>query len=259
MLAVMLGWGTVGTAQEQATILEKVILGIRSVPITLDFDHGIGSDGKGSRQTLKVQAIVPFPINDRYSVVSRTIIPYVHQENVVTGSGEESGLGDITQILYFTPNKRFATKNGTAIGWSLGGALLLATGGDTYLSAGQWAAGPSAAFSLGGKKWNAGFIGHHIWSFAGDADRPRLNRTVLQPAISYRINETYTASLTSDGYYDWDIKDWSVPLMLSLHRRGRIAGKLVNVSGGIRYWVDDSALSPKGVGLRFNITFLVPK
>ena len=78
--------------------------------------------GDGERFTLNVQPVVPVTLNEDWNIISRTIVPIIHQDDVIAGDSS-SGLGDTTQSLFFSPKK--PTSSGWI--WGVGPALLLPT------------------------------------------------------------------------------------------------------------------------------------
>ena len=53
---------------------------------------------------MNIQPVVPIGLGADWNMISRTILPVIDQDNVAT-SGSKSGIGDITQSLFFSPKK----------------------------------------------------------------------------------------------------------------------------------------------------------
>ncbi|VVO46895.1 hypothetical protein PS850_00091 [Pseudomonas fluorescens] len=70
-------------------------------------------------------------INDEWNLISRTILLVIDQHGLVSGGkADKSGIGDITQSLFFSP------KAPTASGWILGaGPVILVNDRDYHLIA----------------------------------------------------------------------------------------------------------------------------
>lgn len=90
---------------ELAQTLTNPIADLISIPIQMNYDDKFGSNDKGSKLTTNVQPVIPFKLNLDWNVITRTIIPFISQDQVVPGSGSQSGLGDITEQMFFSPNK----------------------------------------------------------------------------------------------------------------------------------------------------------
>lgn len=46
--------------------------------------------------------MIPIALSPAWSLISRTIVPIVHQDDVVPG-GSQTGIGDVLQSLFFSP------------------------------------------------------------------------------------------------------------------------------------------------------------
>jgi hypothetical protein len=99
----------------------------------------------------------------------------------------------------------------------------------------------------------------HIWSVAGDSARPDISTTFLQPFLAYTTPTAWTYSVNTESTYDWENKQWIVPLNLAVSKVTKIDSQLISVGGGVRYWADGPDSGPHGWGLRLVVTFLFPK
>ena len=149
-------------ANELAKQLSNPVAALISVPLQLNYDDGYGAQNNGARWTLNIQPVVPVSISESWNMISRTIVPLIDQNFAAPGD-KETGLGDITQSLFFSP------KAPTAGGWIIGAgpALLVPSGGEGF-TAHQWGAGPTAVVLKQQNGWTYGALVNHIWSFAGD-------------------------------------------------------------------------------------------
>ena len=85
-----------------------------SLPLQLNYDSDIGPAKDGDKTVLNIQPVIPFSIGTDWNLISRTILPVVEQRDVAPGAGSQSGVGDITQSLFFSP------KSPTDSGWIWG-------------------------------------------------------------------------------------------------------------------------------------------
>src|SRR5262249_10842412 len=72
-----------------------------------------------------------------------------------------------------------------------------------------------------------GLLANHIWSCAGDADRPDVSTTFLQPFVSYTTTTHTTFGLNTESTYDWEARQWTVPINLMVSQLVRIGGQPV--------------------------------
>ena len=104
-----------------------------------------------------------------------------------------------------------------------------------------------------------GALTNHLWSFADDDDRRDINTTFLQPFLSYTTPTAWTYTLQSESFYDWDDRQWLVPIRAVASKVTRIGCQLVSIGGGVNYWAESSDSGPEGWGARFTITLLFPR
>jgi len=237
-------------AEELANPLAALI----SVPFFGNYNGEVGTERDGSQWFVNIQPVVPFTLNDDWYVISRTILPVMFSQNgLFPGSGSQSGLRDTTEGLYFSPSRTF---NGFT--WGVGPIFLLPTGTDELLGAGKWGAGPTGVLVWQGSGWSVGILAHHIWSFAGDADRADFDQTYLQPFIAYTTPQAWTVTLQSESTYDWKTGEWLAPINLMVAKIVKVGEQRVSITGGVRYWADSPDAGPHGFGGRLGMTFLFP-
>jgi len=242
------------TAEELAKKLSNPVAAMISVPLQYNYDEEIGPAREGSKSTLNIQPVAPFTLNESWNVISRTILPVIDQHDVSPGSGNTSGIGDITQSLFFSP-----TKAGGGLIWGAGPAFLIPTGSEDELSAKKWAIGPTVVLLKQQKGLSLGLLANHLWSVAGDDDRSDISSTFFQPFLSHTNKTAWTFGANVESSYDWKAEAWSIPVNLTIAKMLKIGGHPMSVTGGVRYWAESPDHGPHGWGARFAWTFLFPK
>jgi hypothetical protein len=244
-----------GTAQAEALAkqLSNPIASLISVPYQFNYDEGYGPTGAGKRTTVNFQPVVPISIGDNWNLISRTIIPFITQEDVIPGVSQ-SGVGDIVQSVFFSPK---APTKGDLI-WGAGPVFLLPTAQDN-LGANQFAAGVTGVVLKQAGPWTIGGLANHLWSVGDTTGGTKISATFLQPFISYTTPDAWTFSANTETTYDWVNDTWSVPLNFNVAKLVKIAGQPVSVGAGARYWAQSPTGGPDGWGGRLNLTFLFPK
>lgn len=236
--------------------LANPVASLISVPIDVDFDGDLGPDKKAERRTIVAKPVIPFSLNDDWNLISRTIIPYVELRDFPAPVRDESGLGDIQTNVFFSP------KAPTASGWIWGAGViaLLPTAQEDVLGSEKWGLGPTAVALKQDGKWTYGALANHVWSVAGDGDRPDYDRSFLQPFLTYTTPSATSFTLQTESTYDWDTEKWSVPVNFSIAQVMKAGGQLMQLKAGVRYWAETPrGVGPEGWGLKLGVTFLFPK
>ena len=240
-------------AAELAKKLSNPVAALISVPFQNNFDFGAGPGGDGFQYKLNIQPVIPITLNEDWNLISRTILPYVYQENIF-GKTSQSGLSDTVQSFFFSP------KAPTAGGWiwGAGPVLLLPTATDDLLGTEKWGAGPTAVLLKQQHGWTYGALANHLWSFAGEDARADVNATFLQPFVSFSTKKQTTFALNTESTYDWENSQWTVPVNVVVSQLVKVGKLPVQFSLGGRYYAEKPADDPDW-GLRFAVTFLFPK
>jgi hypothetical protein len=241
-------------ADALAKKLSNPVAALISVPLQMNWDSGLGNNGLGNKWLLNVQPVIPLALGDNWTLISRTIIPFAAQSDVIPGDPHQSGLGDITQSFFFSPKESIG-------GWIIGAgpALLLPTATDPSLGYGKWGLGATmVVLKQTSSAWTYGALWNHIWSVAGDSNRPDISSTFIEPFISKGLGHGVTAGANLEASYDWEGRHWVVPLNLTMSKVARIGTHTVSIGGGVRYYLESPAGGPSW-GLRFTFTMLFPK
>jgi hypothetical protein len=244
-------------ADALAKQLSNPVANLTSVPLQFNYDEGYDSAGNGEEGNhflLNVQPVIPVSINEKWNLISRTILPIINQNDVAPGGGSQFGLGDTTQSFFFSP--KALTKGGWT--WGVGPALLIPTATNDALGSDQWGAGPTiVALRQTQAGWTYGFLMNHIWSFTGDDDQQDINQTYLQPFLSKALGKGRTVTVNFESTYNWKGDQWSVPFNLGYSKVSKVGHQMVSWYGGVRYWVETPEGGPDW-GLRFTLTLLYP-
>ncbi len=236
-------------ARETENPLAKLI----TVPVQNNWDFGIGPN-EAMKYTVKLQPIVPFRLETNWFVLTRTIFPLTYAEPSAPGEHRESGLEDTSLSLFLSP--RLSGPGG--LFWGAGPAFQLPTATDEDLGDGQWGVGPTLAVSKQQGGWTGYILTRHIWSFAGDDDRPAVSETLIQPSLAYTFKSSTTIGVVSEASYDWQTAHWKVPINLTVSQLFRIGKAPVKLTLGGRLYAERPPGGPDW-GLRFTMTFLFPK
>lgn len=239
-------------ASELAKKLSNPVASLISFPMQGNFDFGVGA-GSGWRFTLNVQPVIPIKLSENWNLISRTIIPVIHQAGVTGPNSSQSGLGDTVQSLFFSPNKS------EPFIWAVGPVILIPTATDASLGTQKWGLGPTVLLLKQKSGWTVGFLANHIWSVAGKSNRADVNGTFVQPFVSYSTKDAWTYGVNTESTFDWNSNSWSVPINFSVSKLVRFGKQPFSFGGGPKCWVTTPSGGPEGCGLRFIVTALFPK
>ena len=252
--SVAIAEGSGGDA-DLAQELTNPIANLVTIPIQMTFDNDIGLADEGTKITTNVQPVIPFEVNDDWNLITRTIVPIIHQVDLFPGAGSQFGLGDINMSLFFSPKQ--PTSGG--LHWGAGPVLLLPTATDSKLGAKKWGAGPAAVVISMRGPWTVGALGNHIWSFAGDKDRIDISNTFVQPFAAYTWPNAWTVSVQSETTYNWKAEQWSVPVNVAAAKLVKFGKLPVSLQAGVGYWVESPDTGPEGLRFRLQANIVLPR
>jgi hypothetical protein len=244
---------------ELAKKLQNPVANLISVPIQNNWDFGIGP-ANAMQYTANIQPVIPFSISKDWNIITRTILPVIYQEALdnnpkapLSLRESHAGLGDTTQSFFLSPKEPWHD-------WILGAGPVgyYPTATETELGGGKWGAGPTVVALQQEHGFTYGVLANHIWSFAGQQDRPYISKTFLQPFFTYTTKTYTTIGLNTESTYDWEKRQWTVPLNFFAQQLVKIGKHPVAFQVGYRYYAERPDGGPDW-GLRFQITFLFPK
>ena len=240
--------------EELAKELANPLASLISLPIDYDYDSDIGPADTGEKWSLTVKPVIPFSLSKDWNLISRTIVSYVDQEDLLPGLGTQSGLSDVQESLFFSPKK---PTNGLI--WGAGPVFVFPTASDELLGSEKWCLGPTGVVLRQQGQWTYGMLAQHIWDYAGASDRNSVSSTLLQPFVSYTTKTATSISLQTESSYNWNTEKWSVPVSLSVSQVLKLGPQIIQLKLGARYWAEAPETGPEGWGVKAGIVFLFPK
>ncbi len=240
-------------AAELSKKLSNPVSSLISFPIQTNFDFGMGSGGSGWRMTMNVQPVIPIALSPKWNLISRTIVPIIHQGNVVAPGTGQSGLGDIAQSFFLSPNKS------EPFIWGVGPIVLLPTATNEFLGSDQLGLGPTIVALKQQHGWTYGALWNHVWRVAGGSGRPKVNSDFLQPFLNYSTKDGWTYGINTESTYDWTGNSWSVPVHFSVSKVVKFGKQPISFGGQLRCWVTSPTGGPESCGLRVVVTGIFPK
>jgi len=237
---------------ELAKQLSNPVANLISVPVQSNFDFGYGTADEGFRMTINVQPVIPITLNESWNLITRTILPIIYQDDVPAPGESKFGLGDTLLSLFASPAST------EPFIWGLGPVLMLRTDTSPVLGTEKWGIGPTGVLLKQAGPITFGALANHIWSVAGNDERADVSSTFLQPFFAYTLPSATTLTVNSETSYDWEGKQWLVPVNLMAAQLLAPGGQPLQVQAGVRYYLESPDGGPDW-GLRLAVTLLFPK
>jgi hypothetical protein len=219
------------------------------------FDYG---PRHRTQNILNIQPVLPFTLNEDWNLITRWILPIVHQPSLAKGDSAKNGTGNLNPTLFA------ATSLAPDVLVGFGPTFLLPTASSNELGTEKWGAGPSAVAVWTPGQWLVGTLVNNIWSFAGpDHNQTTINQFLVQPFVNYNLSDGwYLVSapiITANWEADRSADTWTVPIGGGVGKLSRI-DPLPPINAQVE--VFRLAEAPRHGGtwaLRTQIQFLFPK
>jgi hypothetical protein len=233
--------------------LTNPVADLITVPVQMSIDPKVGLSGNGRKIQTNIQPVIPVDFSENWNLITRTIIPVINQKDIFSGSGSQSGLGDISMSLFVAPKE-----SGKWV-WGAGPIVLMPSATNDLLGGKKWGAGPSAILLRMQDRWTYGGLTNHVWSFAGDSERSDLSNTFVQPFVAYTTPGAWTVSLQSETTYNWEAEQWGVPVNLAVAKLVYFGKLPVSLQAGAGYWLTAADSAAEGWRFRLQANVVFPK
>jgi hypothetical protein len=252
------GDGILEPGENQNTELAKAaqnpVANLISIPFQNNTNFDYGPDDK-TQNTLNIQPVIPFELNDDWNLITRTILPIVSNPSLVPGGDRETGIGDTSFSAFLSP-----TRAGKVL-WGAGPIFILPTSSDDQLGADEWAAGPSVVFLTMPGRWVIGSLFSQVWGINEDRGND-VSLFTWQYFVNYNLKDGWYLSsspiITANWEAERDSQRWTIPVGGGGGKVFRLGKLPVNASAQAFYNVK----APDFVGdwsLRLQFQFLFPK
>ena len=181
----------------------------------------------GTLNTLNVQPVWPFELNEDWNLITRTIAPIVSQPGLRPGQDRERGLGDITFTSFFSPKRPYRD---TLI-WGAGPVVLFPSATDDRLGADKWGLGPSVVVLAMPGNWVVGSLFSQVWGTRGSGDED-VSLLTWQYFVNYNFSGGWYLSsapiMTANWEADRSGDTWTVPVGGGFGRVFRLGSQPMN-------------------------------
>ena len=225
------------------------------VSITLEdnINFGVGLNDD-VQHILDVNSLYSFNLGDNWNLVNSTFVPVLNQPELIPGTGNQFGLGDITSSFFFMPrSSRFAI-------FGIGPIASFPTASDETLGLGKWRVGPAVAVISMPGRWIFGVVASHLWSVGGDSNRENINSISINPVLFYNFPSGWYMVSTPTISADWtadSVDHWIVPVGGGFGKIFKIGKQEMNASVQAFYNVEQTAAA-EDWSLNLQLQFLFP-
>jgi len=246
-------------AEQSATDLAKKtqnpISDLISLPFQFNTFFETGPKGK-TQNTLLIQPVIPFSLNDDWNFIARPIIPLMELPPLTDAQNRNHGLGNIQFQGFFSPKEKVGD-------WIIGFGPYLEfptnSGPDGRFGSDNWSAGPAfVALKVEGP-WVYGGLLTHLWSYYGDD--PEVNITAFQPFLNYNMEDGWYLSAAPTIMVNWSADSsqaWTIPIGGGIGKVFKVGKQPINTSVRV-YHNLQSPRTGSDWQLQFQIQFLFPK
>jgi hypothetical protein len=179
-----------------------------TLPLRYQADFLDGADML-TKSTFEVdQAIVPFRLNDDWSLITRTKLPAEALPPKKTGDSWTDGLSNGYTTFFLSP------EHGRDFYWGIG-PVLYYPATSAMLGATKSGSGPSVAFiRKDAGPWVFGLVANNIWTFDGATGSNATNQMLLNPFFSYHFGDGWALSSSPEITANWIAtgNKWTIPL-----------------------------------------------
>ncbi len=239
-----------GSDQDLAQQLADPVASLISIPFQHNIDCCYGPS-ETTRYTLNVQPVIPLSLGKDWSLIVRTIVPFISQGSPAPGQKGATDFGDIVQSFFFKPKMEGITlAAGPVVTWPIGGS---------GFGSGRFGAGPTGLLlKQTPTGLTYGMLANHIWSYAGRDDRRDFSNSLIQPFFTKTFKDSTSIGLNSEAAYDWKNKQWTVPINLTAGHLVKLGSQPMQIQLTGRYYAETPVNGPKW-GVRLTTTFLFPR
>jgi hypothetical protein len=246
------------TSNELSKETENPVSRMITLPLRYEADF-LDGPYQATKNTFELdQAVVPFKLNDDWTLITRTKFPAYSQPPKKLGDSWASGIGNGYTTFFLSPAR------GEGFYWGAGPVLYYPTATNTALGVNKWGSGPSFAFvrKTGDTPWLFGAVVNNIWSFGGPPhSSDRTNSLLMNPFISYHFGDGWSIGSSPNIAANWLSKAgqvWTVPVGGGIAKTLRLDGQPVKLAVDSYYNVIRPLAGNETWLLQLTLTFLFP-
>jgi hypothetical protein len=213
-------------------------------------------EGGSVLNTLLIQPVIPFNLNEDWILITRTIVPVLGLSSPPEGF-DKYGLGDVQQTFFFSPAK--PTSGGLI--WGLGPVISYPTATDAIFGSDKWSSGIGFVGLKNKGRFVYGALINNIWSFAGNGNRQDVNQLTFQPFVNYNFAGGWYLQSAGTWSANWEApsgQQWIIPIGGGVGRTFKLGNQPMSMVLSNFYNIETPDGGPRW-NIRFNWTLLFPQ
>lgn len=243
------------TSDELRSASQNPMADLISIPIQNNTNFDYGPLDK-TQNVMNIQPVVPVNLNEDWMMITRTILPVIHQPGFYNGQDSKDGIGDLNMSLFFGP-----ADQGDVI-WGAGPFLSFPTATHERLGSEKWCAGPAAVVLTMPQPWVFGALAQNQWSYAGESDRSSVNQMLIQYFVNYNLPDGWYLTSSPIITANWKANSddrWTIPIGGGVGKLSFFGKLPLNISAAAFY----NVVKPDTIGprwtMRVQLQTLLPK
>jgi hypothetical protein len=170
------------SAEDLAKLAQNPVGNLISLPFQNNTNLNYGPQN-GVQDILNIQPVIPISVNERWNVITRTIMPVIFNPSLGPAVGAVNGLGDTQFTAFLSP-----AVPGTWI-WGLGPIVQIPTHTSPTLGNDNLGLGPSGVLLRieKGDPWVVGALVNNVWSVGTSPAAPVYSNGLIQPFVNYNF------------------------------------------------------------------------
>ena len=213
------------------------------------FDGDLPGADDESSFTMLFQPSFPFALDNGDRILWRPAVSLLVDQPVLpdlaggeTGFDEETGLSDISFDLVYART----TDDGILYGAGLFSTLPTATSSE--LGSGQWSLGPELLVAKLAPSYVLGVLSNHQWDVVGWSE-DSVSLTTISAFATWLPGGGWNVGSNPIMNYDWEIREWTIPINLTVGRTVVLGSIPWKVSAEVNYYTSrPDAFGPEWMG-----------